>query len=900
MKKVLFFLFCFLSLGVFAQTPLVIKDMKETLASLTNKVVTVSGKSELHLTATTSVLTNTTINLTSDNSWVFFDNVRPAEVITSYLKYFSVNGVTAVKPTNIRLSIYKQGTVVIPEPANYQALKVYTLQNYQGDSASYSLNVFNSALGTMDNKIRSFKLKRGYMATLATSADGSGYSRVFIADDSDLEVPVMTDFLDQKVSSIRVMSWEYTSKKGWCGYNPSNYNQTNSTWRYDWNVGGLTDSLVEYVPIRQNGGWPGWDAIKAKTNVTHVLGFNEPDHTEQANLTVAQALAEWPDMIKTGLRIGSPACTNFNWLYEFMDSCKARNYRVDFVAIHAYWGGKSPQNWYNDIKYIHDRTGCPIWITEWNNGANWTTEAWPDADHTLTTNNAAKMLSDLKGILQVLDTASFIERYSIYNWVQDCRAMVLNNGTSDYLTPAGAYYAADNPPLAFNRKYEVTQGFKYRDPSLTSAFTTKKITVTVNDPNFENYKGYIVERKIDNGTYSVFGNTDLSTLKTCSDTLDISLGTKFRYRAKSKIPGNLLTAYSNETGWDVTNGSDIQLGTLAFNNVGWNNVLFRSPYTAIPTIILGSPSGANAGTLLSPRVKLVSYSSRFTLQLSPWSYQNISSLLKDETVPYLILSNGSYDFGGLKAQAGKTSVGPAWTTVTFTTAFDTIPVVFVNQILPASTNATVMRIKNVTKTGFQARIMKESGVTATQGTETVTYFAITPGTGLIANRKVKVGRTGTTAISPLIYSTINFGDSIPNPIFISQLQTCNDDTVTACMRYLSVSAKYANVIKQREKSLGITAASSDGAGWMVVSSNPIINGIENTIADRLSIYPNPVKDILYIRRKNQEAIEVEIYNFYGVRMKSIRLSENEIPVGDLPTGCYILKTKGSINKFVKY
>ena len=186
MKKVLFFLFCFLSLGVFAQTPLVIKDMKETLASLTNKVVTVSGKSELHLTATTSVLTNTTINLTSDNSWVFFDNVRPAEVITSYLKYFSVNGVTAVKPTNIRLSIYKQGTVVIPEPANYQALKVYTLQNYQGDSASYSLNVFNSALGTMDNKIRSFKLKRGYMATLATSADGSGYSRVFIADDSDL------------------------------------------------------------------------------------------------------------------------------------------------------------------------------------------------------------------------------------------------------------------------------------------------------------------------------------------------------------------------------------------------------------------------------------------------------------------------------------------------------------------------------------------------------------------------------------------------------------------------------------------------------------------------------------------------------------------------------------------
>lgn len=127
------------------------------------------------------------------------------------------------------------------------------------------------------------------------------------------------------------------------------------------------------------------------------------------------------------------------------------NYRVDFVALHCYWGGKSPQNWYNDLKYIHERTGRPLWITEWNNGANWTTEWWPDASKAYTDANARKQLNDLKGILQVLDTASFVERYFIYDWVQDCRAMVLNG----QLTLAGAYYSANKSQIAYNGNREV-------------------------------------------------------------------------------------------------------------------------------------------------------------------------------------------------------------------------------------------------------------------------------------------------------------------------------------------------------------------------------------------------------------------------------------------------------------
>ncbi|MEI7502619.1 MAG: glycosyl hydrolase, partial [Paludibacter sp.] len=639
MKKIItsiaFCLFFFQLASSQTRTAVTINNTDVTVSSYTDKELSISGKSNVHITATTKTLINSVVNLSSETAWVYFDNVRPTIVIDSLLKYFTVNNVAAVNKTNVRVAIYKQGTVVIAQPSTYQPLKVYTGQNFTGDSASYGLFTFNNAFGTtIDNKIRSFKLKRGYMATVAISTDGTGFSRVFIADDKDLEVSILPNTLDNTISFIRVVNWEWVSKKGWCGYNPIDLNLTKSTWRYDWSAGGATTSTVEYVPIRQNGGWPAWTEISGKQYSSHVLGFNEPDHTEQSNLTVSQAVAQWPEMLKTGLRVGSPACTNFSWLYQFMDSCKAKNYRVDYVAVHAYWGGKSPANWYNDLKYIHTMTGRPIWITEWNNGANWTTESWPTADHSLSAVNAAKQLADLKAILTVLDTASFIERYSIYNWVQDCRAMTLG----DSLTPAGKYYAADNSVMAFNRKKEVLPTFTFGKPNMTIAYSTKKLTLSMVDPNSDFFRGFILEKKMDSGAYAEFFRVENSSLKTFTDTLDLNAASKVRYRARSIMMDGTISAYTDEVGYDVTNGGDIQTGILGFQNVGWNTVFFKKAFTStnIPAIILGATTNNNSSVLMAARAKLISATSRFTVQLAPWTYQNITTLTKEESVPYFI------------------------------------------------------------------------------------------------------------------------------------------------------------------------------------------------------------------------------------------------------------------------
>ena len=96
---------------------------------------------------------------------------------------------------------------------------------------------------------------------------------------------------------------------------------------------------------------------------------NEPDLPEQSNMTVAKALEAYPKQFASGLRLGSPAVSHggLAWINEFMDSCVARGYRVDFIAIHDYVR-RTPAGYYNRFKALADKYHLPIWVTEYNYG----------------------------------------------------------------------------------------------------------------------------------------------------------------------------------------------------------------------------------------------------------------------------------------------------------------------------------------------------------------------------------------------------------------------------------------------------------------------------------------------------------------------------------------------------
>lgn len=884
------------------KTPVAILDQIITKSAYSDSDITISGKSELHLTSAsiTEVLDNSVVQLMSVDSWVFFDNIRPQAVINSLLNKISIDNQVAKVNTNCRVVVYKHGTVVIPQSPTFQPLTVYTDYNFEGESNSnYKIHDFHRSLGSFNDKISSFKLKRGYMVTFATASDGSGYSRVFIAQDEDIEISELPDLLDNKISFIRILNWEWVTKKGWCGTGSGGRNdndKVDGTWFYTWSADNYSTPSSQYVPIKQNGGWPGWNEINSKTNVSHVLGYNEPDQSDQSNMTVAQVLAGWPEIYKTGLRVGSPAYANaWNGLFEFVDSCDARNYRLDFIAVHCYWGGKTPQNWYNDLKTIYDRCGQrPLWITEWNNGANWTNEWWPSS----IADQQAKQLNDLKAILHVLDTTKIVERYSIYNWVEDKRAILLGG----QLTPAGEYYKANNSVIAFNPQNEVIPTFRYRDPSMSIVFGTKTLTLRVTDPNFENFVGAVVEKKTDDNDYEVFIETDDPNLKTFSDTIEIESYNAVRYRMRSKFANGQLSAYTSSASYYSTSGGEIQYGKVQIDNNNLNPVFFKTPYDAAPVIILGAPTRANFNTLIVPRVKLVSSKTRMDLQLVPWNYQTNISFNKDESLPYFVLPEGEHDLGGLSAKAGKSNATENWTKVTFDTPFETQPIVFVDQILPLMTYPTSLRVRNVTTTGFEMKLMKEASITAKlPANNQISYLAIEQGVGSIEGKTLIVGKTPDNHVGAS-YKRIDYSENIPNPVFIAQMQTCNDDQVLAALRYTVVNENFANVLKERERSSGSTSTAEETVGWLVVGEKDQVDGFDKIQPSLITLSPNPTTDYLRVDVNTfQSAFDLLIYNLCGEVVKSVRITGSTvIDLSDMASGSYIVKAPNfSTQKFIK-
>ena len=145
-----------------------------------------------------------------------------------------------------------------------------------------------------------------------------------------------------------------SSKRGFAdtGAGYSNLQATGAGWYYTWGLGAGNPGTfdAEFAPMF----WGGWavnqgniDSVKNNPNVEWVLGFNEPERPDQANLTVAQAISSWTTLSNgfagSGKKLVSPAVADTGgttggqaWLASFMSQAAANNLQVDAVAFHWY------------------------------------------------------------------------------------------------------------------------------------------------------------------------------------------------------------------------------------------------------------------------------------------------------------------------------------------------------------------------------------------------------------------------------------------------------------------------------------------------------------------------------------------------------------------------------------
>jgi hypothetical protein len=256
--------------------------------------------------------------------------------------------------------------------------------------------------------------------------------------------------LDSTVKFIRVFPWRWVGKKGSCDVSAT---ALNAKWHYNWNISLNSPVDWEYSAIKQQPFWPSLNQNWQTRGVNHLLGFNEPDNpVEDAykNLSppgsVADAVARWPELLGTGLRVGAPAVTDggTNWITDFMGRANAAGHRVDYVPVHYYRSfanNNDPQGaanqMFNFLKNIYDRVQRPIWVTEFNNGANWTNDAHDPS--------VAQNRNVVQAMIQMMDNTPWIERYAIYSRVEWFRQTHYDDGS---LTPMGTMYRDHRAPMA--------------------------------------------------------------------------------------------------------------------------------------------------------------------------------------------------------------------------------------------------------------------------------------------------------------------------------------------------------------------------------------------------------------------------------------------------------------------
>jgi hypothetical protein len=217
-----------------------------------------------------------------------------------------------------------------------------------------------------------------------------------------------------------------TSKKGiaMARFGPGNAATANASWYYDWSntphTGSIPAGLTapEFVPQiwgASNVTTQNINALKAAQaagTYKYLLGFNEPDVAGQSNMTVAQAISLWPQLMSTNLILGSPAPSYTNtWFSDFMTQAAANNLRVDFICLHTY----QPPNvaaTVNNIKTwitgVYNQYKKPIWLTEFG-APDCNTLGWCGTAPALT---QAQVDTYTKAVIAMLEDLPCVERYA--------------------------------------------------------------------------------------------------------------------------------------------------------------------------------------------------------------------------------------------------------------------------------------------------------------------------------------------------------------------------------------------------------------------------------------------------------------------------------------------------------
>lgn len=523
MKRKLSSLLLFAAMLFAAQGNIMAANTKTTITQVTT-TVTLSDDVDYIITGDAPFAGDGLINITNtEHAVLILQNIKPSKA-SSWLKYIQINGVKATNNSNCQIKLYNRGCIILPYAGgdNFKPLTVYSEKNFEGESCNdFGLEHSGGYMNTLtdaklNNRISSFKLKRGYMVTFSLKAGGRGYSRCFIAADKDLEMATLPTILNNSISSYRVFKWYDTNKVGLADASDAKAicDALNVTTTYEWWRGKDANLMpdVECVPHHYKENYPTANACGSSTTSAHLKTTNEPrnpaDEPKNNPESLELILSNWESLMRTGMRLCSPSSWDGSdyvgnaggFLREFFDSIDARGWRCDIVDLHCYWAEGtfgSMKNWTNAVHR-------PIWVSEWVWGASWNNngifgEAQGDYRNTPTTAQLNRNRDMVQKICNTMNGYDFVERYYYWNGEANCSKLYYDGK----LTPAGEIYSQMESGLGYNGKYDYvpTAPKQYAPSNFSVEYDNKKGLAVLkwDDKNGEMNSSMSIMRKAGSG-----------------------------------------------------------------------------------------------------------------------------------------------------------------------------------------------------------------------------------------------------------------------------------------------------------------------------------------------------------------------------------------------------------------
>ena len=195
----------------------------------------------------------------------------------------------------------------------------------------------------------------------------------------------------------------------------------NPNWGYAWNFNAAQElKSGQYTPMqwgKMAAASPGILKFQPEwygsANQVTMMGFNEPDLSDQSNIDVDTAIYQWPRLERMRLPLLGPAPANRAgaWRVGFETAAEEQGLRSEYMGEHWYSTSGastgSPTGLINAMKSLYDTYGKPIWLTEFSTR---------DFVGDKTTWSRADNYNFLAEFMWRAESLDWLKRYSVFEW----------------------------------------------------------------------------------------------------------------------------------------------------------------------------------------------------------------------------------------------------------------------------------------------------------------------------------------------------------------------------------------------------------------------------------------------------------------------------------------------------